>query len=113
MSFVPRRATSSQVAQINGILSIGYALAVITAPAASFAALISVHQAPLMVSGLEFVNAMSKTVAANGTHAYRQPVSISKVLSMLDAGTNIVVLNETADGMWAHVRVGSVTRYVC
>jgi hypothetical protein len=97
---------------MNGILSIGYALAVMTAPATSFAASIWVPQAPVVVSGLEFVNAMSKTVAANGTHAYRQPASITKVLSMLDAGTNVVVPNETADGMWAHVRVGSVTRYV-
>jgi hypothetical protein len=90
---------------MNGILSIGYALAVITAPAASFAAPISVPQAPVVVAGLEFVNAMTKTVAANGTYAYRQPVLISKVLSMLDAGTNVVMPNETADGMWATSRL--------
>jgi hypothetical protein len=95
-----------------GILSIGYALAIMTAPAASFAASISAPQAPVAVSGLEFVNAMSKTVAANGTRAYRQPASMSKVLSILDAGTNVVVLNETADGMWAYVPVGNVTRCV-
>ncbi len=97
---------------MNGILSIGYALAVITAPAASFAASISVPQAPVVVSGLEILSAMSRRVAANGTHAYRQPASITKVLSMLDDGTNVVVPNETADGMLTHVPVGSVTGYV-
>jgi|ERR1700720_2057915 uncharacterized protein YgiM (DUF1202 family) len=97
---------------MNRILAIGCALAVIAAPAATFAAPISVPQAPAMVSGLEFVNTITKTVARNGTHVYRQPVSSSKVLSTLDAGAKVIVLDKTADGVWDHVQVGSVTGYV-
>jgi uncharacterized protein YgiM (DUF1202 family) len=97
---------------MNRILSIGCALAVIAAPAATLAAPISLPQAPAVASGLEFVNAMTKTVAADGTHVYRQPVVISKVVSMLDAGTRVIVLDKTADKRWDHVQVGSVTGYV-
>jgi uncharacterized protein YgiM (DUF1202 family) len=43
---------------------------------------------------------------------YRQPVSSSKVLSTLDAGAKVIVLDKTADGVWDHVQVGSVTGYV-
>jgi uncharacterized protein YgiM (DUF1202 family) len=97
---------------MNRILAIGCALAVIAAPAVSFAAPLSAPQAPAAASGLELAAAITKTVARNGTQVYRQPVNVSKVLTFLDAGTKVIVLDVTADGQWDHVQVGSVTGYV-
>ena len=94
------------------IVAIGCALAVVAAPAAAFAAPISVPQVLSGVSGLEFVAAITMTAAANGTHVYVQPDASSKVVSTLAAGTQVTVLDKTSNGMWAHVQVGSVSGYV-
>ena len=97
---------------MNRILAIGCALAVIVAPAATLAAPISIPQAPTAVSGLEFVNAITMSAIANGTHLYQQPISSSKVISMLNAGTKVTVLDKSSNGLWAHVQVGSATGYI-
>jgi uncharacterized protein YgiM (DUF1202 family) len=97
---------------MNRILAIGCALAVIAAPAATFAAPLSAPQVPATPSTLELVAAMTMTVTTAGTQVKEQPISSSRTLSVLNAGDTVDVLDRTANGLWARVQMGSTTGYV-
>ncbi len=97
---------------MNRILAIGCALAVIAAPAATFAAPLSAPQAPAAPSTLELVAAMTMTVTKDGTQVKEQPLASSKTVSILAAGATVNVLDKTANGLWVHIQMDSTTGYV-
>jgi uncharacterized protein YgiM (DUF1202 family) len=97
---------------MNRILAVGCALAVIAAPAASFAAPLSSPKAPAAVSGLQLVAGKTMTATIDGTQVKKQPLSSSKTVSTLASGTTVNVLDKTANGLWVHIQIGSTTGYV-
>jgi uncharacterized protein YgiM (DUF1202 family) len=94
---------------MNKIVGVASAFLVISSVGIAAAAPLS---PPLtMRSGFEVVNGMTMTTAMS-TKVNAQPVSSSKVVSTLAAGTKVTVLDKTANGKWAHVQVGTSTGYV-
>jgi|SRR5450432_3656629 uncharacterized protein YgiM (DUF1202 family) len=94
---------------MNQIVGVASALLVISSVGIATAAPLS---PPLtMRNGFEVVSGITMTTAMS-TKVNAQPVSSSKVVSTLAAGTKITVLDKTANGLWARVQVGTSTGYV-
>jgi uncharacterized protein YgiM (DUF1202 family) len=94
---------------MNKLMTAAFAVALCTSSAIAIAAS---PPAPPATPLFTQVDGMAMTVSTNGTLVKAQPVSSSKTLSTLAMGTKVMVLDRTANGMWARVQMGSTAGYV-
>jgi uncharacterized protein YgiM (DUF1202 family) len=100
---------------MDRLFAIGCALALVGASGGAFAAPVA-PPAPASVSNMQLADSTTMTVnPASGTQVevHQQPDSTSRVLSTVDSGATVTVMEWLANGVWAHVQTNDgITGYV-